>query len=449
MNYDYADYPQTGREHARRLQRPAARRSAGTAALLSFLWPGFGQAYLRQGLRALVFAVPPLLLIMAAVVYIGRSPETFGLRLLVPTFALGVVALIVIHGVWRVVAIVDAWLSARSTPVSRDRSAPLMVVLSLVVVLAHGFAGYYVQSWNDAGQPIFGGGAGPLDDLVDGTDGPPIPADGPINVVFVGVDSAPGREHSLTDTIMLASFYPERRQVVQISIPRDTGRFPLFDGTVYPNRINSLAGFAGRNPDRYPDGPIGTLVKQVGFLLGVEVHYHAVVNMAGFKEIVDLVGGVDIEVTKPISDPHRKLYLEPGLAHFDGETTLDYVRSRYGPGNSDYERARRQQQVIRALGRRAEDPSIVAGLPRIMRSASELVRTNIPLEQLNELLDLLEEANAADTRQIVLAPKKFAQRIPKSQVGGRFMTELKMDAVADLSMELFDGFSRYSEAEVP
>jgi polyisoprenyl-teichoic acid--peptidoglycan teichoic acid transferase len=449
VNHYYDEWPEAGTYNGRRSRDRRRPRSSAAAQLLSFVWPGLGQLYLGQAGRALLYLLPPLLLIGGVVFLALQSPQAFAVRLLVPAVMLGALMFIAGHALWRVLSIVDAWSSARTRPISRDSSLPLMVVLSLVVVLAHGFAGYYLQSVASAAAPIFDGGDGDLDDVIGKVPGGALPAEGPINVLFVGVDSASNRTHALTDTIMLASFDRERRQVVQISIPRDTGRLPMYDGTTFGPRINSLLSRAGRNPERYPDGPIGTLTREVGYLLGVDVHYYAVVNMDGFKQLIDAVGGVKVEVTKPIADPVRKLYLEPGTVHLDGKTALDYVRSRYGPRNNDYERARRQQQVIRALGHRALDPFVLARLPEIMGIGAQLARTNIPLDQLDDLLALMEQANRADTRQIVLSPSRYAQRIPPAEVNGRFMTELKMDAVAELSVELFGSYSRYAQTGAP
>ena len=372
------------------------------------------------------------------------SPEAFAARLLVPTVLVGALLILAAHGIWRVIAIADAWNSARRGPGVRNSALPLLIALSLIVVFGHTAAGYYLAATTTAASPIFVGGNDDLDNVIDPLPGGPLPTEGPINVLFVGIDSASSRDHALTDTIMLASFDRELGSVVQISFPRDTGRLPMYDGTTFNPRINSLLGRANRDAERYPDGGIGTLSREIGYLLGVDVHYYAAVDMDGFRQLVDAVGGVDIEVTKQIADPVRRLYLEPGRHHFDGETALNYVRSRFGPGNSDYERARRQQQVLRALGQRVRDPFVVARIPDIVATAARLVRTNMPLEDLDQLLAVLDAANRADARHIVLRPNRYAQRVPPEEVGGRFMTELKMDAVAELSIELFGSRSRYA-----
>jgi LCP family protein required for cell wall assembly len=435
-----------------------------TIPFLSFLWPGLGQYRLGRRLIGLAMAVPPALLILGLVLWFGRSPETFVLRMLAPSFALGMIVLIALHAIWRLTAILDAWRVTRRGPLSRDRALPLVAVLSLAVIVSHGFAGLFIQSFSTAGQPFFGGGTPvepvvggptipPLDELLGRPTPPPeeddepevtLPTAGPLNVLLVGVDSGPGRDQALTDTLIVASFDPHTDQMVMVSIPRDTGRLPMYDGAVYGNRINSLMSHARRNPEQFPDGPIETLRREVSFLVGIPIHYYAVIDMAGFEQVVDMVGGVTIDLDHEIADPQKNLYLKPGRHHLEGKELMRFVRSRHGPNNSDYRRASRQQVVLRALADRLRDPGVAARLPEITQAAANISRSDVPLDDLSAFLDLLDETQDAEPIHIVLKPGKYARRIPPEEVGGRFMTELKMDRVAALSVELFGEYSRYS-----
>lgn len=430
----------------------APRKSPGGAALLSLLWPGLGQLYTGRWGRAVLFAVPLLALVAVAVVLIAPAPEVFALRLLVPSFTLAVVGMIAVAAAWRALAIVDAWQVARRSARGRRGSVSALVVLLALVVASHGVAGYYLYSFAGAGDRIFGGAprngaADPFDDVLGPSQpAPPVPREGLVNVLLVGVDSGPDRAHALTDTLIVASFNPDTNEIVMISVPRDTGRIPLFDGTTYNPRINSLLGHFRRNPETYPNGGIETLKRQMGHLIGIPIHYYAVTNMAGLREVVDLVGGVTVTLDHSIADSRMGLFMEPGRHHLDGERALMYVRSRYGPGNSDFVRARRQQQVIRALAERGRDPAVVVRLPEVLEAGAQLVRSDAPVDQLPEILDLLERSEGAPTTQIVLSPRQYARRIPPAEVGGRYMIELRMDALAALSVELFGQESRYATA---
>lgn len=477
-------HPHTGvgrRRQWRRARLSLEGRQHFSAPFLSFLWPGLGQLQLGRWRWALVHALPPLALVSTLFVALISAPETMALRLIVPSVALFVIVLITAHGLWRVVSIIDAWLSTRRAPLRADRALPLVAVLSLVIVVTHVLAGLYVHDFSTAARPIFAESqprptpaaavlpaASPepdepddadSDDILDdilgddlptidlglGLDpGPGIPSEGPLTVLFVGVDSGPGRDHALTDTLMVGAFDRGRNEMALINVPRDTGRFPLYKGGTYNNRINSFLGHARRNPDLYPEGAVRALTNQIAFLVGIPIHYYAVIDMAGFERMVDLVGGVTVTIDYRLADPQRRLYLDPGRHRLDGRTALSFVRSRHGPNNSDYRRAQRQQQVIRAMADRLRDPTVAARLPEITREAARMARTNIPIDNLEAFLAVLDDVTDATPTRVVLQPRKYAQRIPPSEVGGRYMTELKMDAVRELSIELFGRFSLYN-----
>ncbi|HUG49121.1 MAG TPA: LCP family protein [Candidatus Limnocylindria bacterium] len=426
-------------------------------------------------MRALFYAVPPVLLLSALLLSLLQGFERFVVSLLVPSFAAAVVGLAALHAVWRIVAIVDAWRVVRLRSGGGRRSLVLVALLSLAVLAPHGLAGYYVHSLSAAGGLIFNGGGSagptiPLDDLLGEpgsvahppADVPPreTPSMTPVQprssgsgggepqattILFVGVDSGPGRDHALTDTLMVATFDPARNLLSMVSVPRDTGRVPLFDGGTYADRINSLLGHAKRNPDRFLQGPIQTLVREMEYLVGVPIDYYAVTDMAGLERAIELVGGIEIVLDHEVNDPNWGLHLTPGTYRVYAATAMRIVRSRYGPGNSDYMRARRQQAVIKGLAQRAKDPAIVARLPELFSAMSQIARSNIPVERLPDLLALLDATDSAERRSIVLAPPKYAQRIPPAEVGGRYMIELKMREIAALSVELFGDRSRYSK----
>ena len=178
----------------------------------------------------------------------------------------------------------------------------------------------------------------------------------------MGIDSSKTRAHSLTDTLLVVSVDPETRTGAMVSIPRDVGQLPLYAGGTYTGKINSLLSYARRNPKQFPDGATTTLVKEVGHLVGVPVNYYAAVNLDGFVKLVDLVGGVTVDNPRAIDDPRyggwtdgRPVGFKLAQGQFqnlDAQEALAFVRSRYGAGDSDFSRARRQQLLLLALQRR-------------------------------------------------------------------------------------------------
>jgi LCP family protein required for cell wall assembly len=282
----------------------------------------------------------------------------------------------------------------------------------------------------------------------------PLPgANDRVTVLLVGVDNTRAGERGLTDTLIVASFDPVGRSLTMISIPRDTGRLPYYAGGEYSRRINTLMQSAARDPGKYPDGPMGTLMNEISYLVGVPIDYYAQIDIAGFTALVDMVGGVDVVLDSPIRDATYQFsptemgfFLEAGPHHLDGKLATAYARSRHGPGNSDYERARRQQQILLALRTKMNDPRLMANLPGVLYVLSNIVRTNAPLDRLPDLVSIgLASANA-EPRRVVLAPPRYAQAVVNAAGDRTFMTMLRMDAVAELSVELFGPDSRYYTA---
>ncbi len=294
------------------------------------------------------------------------------------------------------------------------------------------------------GTPSAGPGASPPPFDPGGVPTGSLPEAGPINVLFIGLDSSLDRSHSLSDSLIVASYYPERGTLTMISFPRDTGRFPLYKGGTYPNRINSFLGYAKGNTSLFPEGPVAALMHELGYLLGSPIQFYAATNIDGLPQAVDAVGGVDVVVDRPIADPVSELYLDPGPYHLDGPQALVFARSRHGPNNDDWKRAGRQQDVLVALAQRLKDPTVALNLPDVIHALSAVVRTNVPPDQIPVLLSILQKANDAPTEHVVLSTTNgYATRIPAAEINGRYMIEPDIAAIRELSMRIFGSFSSY------
>ena len=185
-----------------------------------------------------------------------------------------------------------------------------------------------------------------------------------INVLLTGVDSAETRSHALTDTLMVASIDPVTHDVALISFPRDVSNFPLVDGGIYKGKINSYMTYVNNHPKEFKDKPLVELVRELSFLVGAPIHYYAAVDLAGFRKLVDAAGGVTVNVETALDDRRydwldgrRGFKLSVGKHTLNGEDALAYVRSRYTPGDNDFRRAKRQQEVLLALARKMATPA--------------------------------------------------------------------------------------------
>jgi len=237
-----------------------------------------------------------------------------------------------------------------------------------------------------------------------------------------------------------------------ISFPRDIARFPLWDGRTFTGKINSLMTHAAQRPKEFPDGGLGTVTRELGYLLGVPIDYYAAINLDGFERLINEVDGVTIVNDKAIADPayggwkdgRIGFFLPAGTHLLDGPNALAYVRSRKGAGDNDFTRARRQQQLLVALRKKLTDPAMLPRLSGVLDATASAVTTNFPPGRLSELLDLGSGVKDDEIRRFVLGPP-YAVHPPTDTTGGIYILSLDFDRVAKLSVDLFGSDSRYAQ----
>ena len=441
------------------------QRSPSLAIVLSFLWPGLGQWYAGRPGSALVYALPIAGALAILLASAAQGIEQLTLALFAPSFALTTVVLVVLLGLWRVVAMVDAASAARPGSLRRPSITAAFAAMSLAVVVSHGAVAYYAWAFYDAGSKIFVADGDP-----DGTPNPvpsghvadfqatpaatPVTVQSRVNILLTGIDSSERRKHALTDTLIVVSLDPATKSAAMISFPRDIAQVRLSDGKVFKGRINELLGFATDRPERFPDGGLPTLIRELGHILGVPIHYYAAIDLDGFRKMVDLIGGVDIVNDRAIADPAYGgwtdgrpigFHLAKGPQHLDGDTALAYVRSRKGLGDSDFTRARRQQEVLVALQKKMTDPAMLPLLTRVLDVAEGTIRTNFPPGRLWEFLAIGRDIEESSIDRYVLGPP-YAERIAGTD---RYYLALDLERVASLSVELFGDESSYAKAARP
>jgi LCP family protein required for cell wall assembly len=274
-------------------------------------------------------------------------------------------------------------------------------------------------------------------------------SDGILNVLLAGLDWKPGRDSKRTDTILVVSANSQTGEVLMFSFPRDTARFPLYDGGTYQGKINTYAGWANRNPELYPDGGLKALSFEVGYLLGIPIDYYASVNMPGFMSVVEMVGGVTVTNDRTIHDDTLQFYLEPGTYRLNAADALRYVRTRHGSGG-DFGRNERQQQVLAALRNELLKPENVTRLPDIVEALSQVINTDFPPEQVDQLVQLADQVEAEPSRSWIFKYPEWATLVAgRHTATGRSVTYFRMDKIAALSIELFGERSLWNGRKVP
>lgn len=205
--------------------------------------------------------------------------------------------------------------------------------------------------------------------------------EGTVNIVLLGVDSD-SRSGGRTDVMIIVSIDPEIPAVSMISVPRD---FYAWIPTYGFGKINT----AGTHGDAYPGGWAGLIKATIEYNLGIPIHYYARVNFNGFIDVVNLLGGVDVPVECELHDtfpnpanPEEGIEVDiyPGVQHLDGQYALWYARSRWS--THDFDRNRRQQQIIRALYHRALDVNIVSSIPELWGAVQQTVETDLGVNDL-------------------------------------------------------------------
>jgi LCP family protein required for cell wall assembly len=211
-----------------------------------------------------------------------------------------------------------------------------------------------------------------------------------ITVLLLGIDRRPGESGpARADAIVVARADPERRRVALLSLPRDLiVNIPGYGRA----RINAATVHGELNPQL--GGGVALARETVGALLGIPIDYVVYVDFGGFVGAIDAIGGVDLTVEKELYDPayptmdygSMVAHFLPGTHHMDGATALIYSRMRHM--DSDYERIKRQQQVIVAALRRVREQNPFDQLQAVASLTGALrgyVHTDLPMERMADL----------------------------------------------------------------
>lgn len=192
-----------------------------------------------------------------------------------------------------------------------------------------------------------------------------------INILLLGMDARPGEDMTRTDTMILVSIDPDLKKVAMVSIPRDT-RIEVPGSNM--NKI-CTANMVG--------GP-RLAVRMTEKLLKEDVDYYVLMEFKGFEEMVDTLGGVDIEVDQRMYKPSEGIDLRPGPQRLNGHDALAFVRYRdYVTG--DIERTDHQQQFLKALADEVMQASTIPKLPSLIKQVSQLVDTDMGVTDMLKL----------------------------------------------------------------
>ncbi|MGH2450373.1 MAG: LCP family protein [Candidatus Limnocylindria bacterium] len=393
-----------GSARPRRLAAREAVGSPGLAAVLSGLLPGLGQAYQDRWIRALAMLLLPILGVgLVLALGLAVQPLTAIAIRHAAIVAFFVVGLLLFY---HLVVVGDAF--ARPLGAAgrlRPRHAldyAVLLVVALALVWSYGAVYRTAAAWAGLANVVFepyrpgsgpGGEPDPTPQAWGGSER--------LNVLVLGIDTREGGDPTRnTDTVIVLSIDPLNETAAMLSIPRDTlveipgvGRDKVNAAYAYGGEARG-ADLARRTVERF---------------LGIPMHSYVLVDFRAFTEIVDSVGGVLLDVRRPLRDeayPTADFGVErvrflAGPQVLSGARALQYARTRQE--SNDFDRARRQQAVLGALRQRLAEGGLLR-LPGIVDRVGPAVRTSFDPGNVLPVARTGISIDSADIRSEILLP---------------------------------------------
>lgn len=360
-------------------------------ALLAWLWPG---ALLALGTNPWVLLIAQWALIAYVLLWLILTADTLRLVRLV-----------------------------RVPQPARVLAASLAIVALVITAGGAGWAANLAGTARSAIVTVFG----------DADFEPPI--DGRYTILLLGGDAGEDREGLRPDSISLLSVDAATGQATIAGIPRNQEFVPFPDGSPlaeeFPNGydcgdeclISYLYTYGEQHPELYPDAQrkgtdpgVEAMRDAVEGLLDTTVQYYVLIDMEGFSDLIDALGGIELEVPErtplaaaiPGATPFA--WVEAGTQHLDGRTALWYARTRYE--SNDFERMQRQRDVQEAILRQFTPGTVLTRFEGIAEAGKQVVRTDIPAVMLGQFVELAAKSRQLPVTRLELVPPEFSPGHP-------------------------------------
>lgn len=392
----------------------ARYRRALTLLLLTLVLPGSAQVlagHRRLGRVALGIAATVVGTTLALVV-VGLLRPQVVLEVLTHTLALGVLqSLLAVLALGWLVLFADAWRLGRPLALERTQRLTVFSVTSALAIAVVGgllAASHLVGVQRDLVAGLFadGAAAGAID--------------GRYNILLLGGDAGPDRVGLRPDSITLVSVDAVTGRTVMFGLPRNMEDVPFPTGSVmhqqFPNGftctdclLNAVHTWADNHPRLFPgvaEPGIEATKDAVEGVTGLEVGYTVLVDLGGFQDLIDALGGirVDVGTRVPIGGGSAPIsgYIEPGVQRLDGFHALWFSRSR--EGTSDYDRMARQKCVLAAMANQLDPAQVMSRFQQIAAASQEIVDTDVPRADVANLLEAARRASGHPLTQVSLMP---------------------------------------------
>ncbi|SDO15716.1 transcriptional attenuator, LytR family [Cryobacterium flavum] len=310
----------------------------------------------------------------------------------------------------------------KAAPGARPLIAAFSAALMVIVCGTAGYGAFVATSASGFLSSVF----------VAGPSQPPV--DGRYNILLLGGDAGADREGLRPDSISVVSIDATTGQATTISLPRNLENAPFSAGSslgaLYPEGYGSIDGcdvsacmlnsiFTEaelKRPEYYPNataegsspGIQATLEAAQG-ITGLTIQYFVLIDMQGFSDLIDALGGVDINVKNRVpvhtDETFSKVlfWFEPGMQHMDGYHALWFARSRHG--TSDYDRMQRQTQMQEALLAQASPANVLSKFQGVAAAGTRVVKTDVPQGMLGYFVNLASKTKELPVISVPLIPE--------------------------------------------
>ncbi|WP_244857714.1 LCP family protein [Agromyces archimandritae] len=262
------------------------------------------------------------------------------------------------------------------------------------------------------------------------------PVDGRYNILLLGGDSGADRDGMRPDSMTVVSIDADTGQAILIGLPRELEDIPFPDGSplqeVYPEGYGSIDGCEVdvcllnsiytevdlKSPEMYPDAldngsepGIEGMRDAASGVTGLTIQYYALIDMQGFEQLIDALGGVDIDVDTrlPIGGDENNEgvdgWIEAGPQHLDGYHALWFGRARYGVAGGDYMRMQRQRILQEAVLTQFNPANVLTKFEAVAKAGEDTVKTDIPQSMLGYFVDLAGKTRELPIGHVELTPE--------------------------------------------
>jgi LCP family protein required for cell wall assembly len=414
----HAPHPTTARPHARFGDREAARvrfRRALALLLMTLVLPGSAQL-VAGNKRVGRIALRVVLTLLAVVLFVGLLGwKWHGVVYFLAsnTLALGLLRLLLAAlAVGWALLFLDAWRLGRPLELMRKQRLAMVGLNGVLCFSVAGgllFASHVVAVQRGFIASMFGDGAASA------------ATHGRYNVLLLGGDSGQDRWGLRPDSISVASIDQETGKAILFGLPRNMTNFPFPEGTVmaeqFPDgydcgpecELNSLSTWAQDNRALFPgkDNPgVAATIQGVEGITGLKINYYAMVNLEGFRSLVQAVGGLELNVRDriPIGGVGGPVtgYIEPGVQRLNGFQTLWFARSRESA--DDYSRMARQKCVMNAMLQQLSPRTVITKFEDIAAAGEQLITTDLPASELGTFAELAMKTRTQPVSSVSFVP---------------------------------------------